>query len=336
MGQAGHRVTLVDKASRVVGMNILELSADAVARLTRAEREQRVRDLVAYSNFVLDRAIESHITNDRRKVAAVAVLYSGGNDSTVLAHLFRNRATVAIHANTGIGIEQTRQFVRDTCEQWGLRLIEKHPPTGSTYRELVIDQGFPGPGHHWKMYQRLKERCLRQARKELVDNPRTERVVFLAGRRRTESARRADIVEMEREGSTVWVSPLALWTALDMSTYRLMRGDVPVNEVSELIHMSGECLCGSFAHDGELDEIGFWFPGVKAEIEELENAVACAGRVPAWKARWGWGADKQQIEQLTREGMSPDDVAALFTRSTSGPLCTSCDARSLGGEAVAL
>lgn len=258
--------------------------ADEVARLTGPERVQRVTRLMIGAEQILTDALSAHL--DGRRVAGTCVLFSGGNDSTVLAHLFRDRATHAIHANTTIGIEQTRQFVRDTCQHWGLPLLEEVAPV--SYRELVLERGFPGPGMHWKMYQRLKERGLRQARRKLVADNRKERVVFLAGRRRQESERRKDIPLHERDGSVIWVSPLAMWTKLDMNTYRLMFKDVPVNEVSDLIHMSGECLCGAFAKPDELEEIRQWFPDTAAEIDSLQAEVEAAG----WKApysRWGHG-----------------------------------------------
>jgi hypothetical protein len=127
---------------------------------------------------------------------------------------------------------------------------------------------------------------------------------------------------------------MVLWTKPDMNTYRLMMGDVPRNEVSDLIHMSGECLCGAFAHERELEEIGMWFPDVRAEIESLEADVLATGRHAEWKCRWGWGADKAVIQKLRRQGMPDHDIAALFERSTSGPLCTTCDSRVTGGEVV--
>ena len=286
------------------------VTSEQVSKLDFRERENRVRQLVKQSHDILKQAVAEHVFADGREVAATAILYSGGNDSTTLAHIFKKRADVAIHANTGIGIEKTREFVRQTCAQWGLPLIEEHPPPGSTYRELVLDQGFPGPAHHWKMYQRLKERCLRQARRKLVTNPRKERVVFLAGRRREESSRRSNVPISERDGSVVWVSPLVYWTKADLNTYRSMYA-VPRNEVSDLLHMSGECLCGAFAHRGELEEIGYWFPDVKAEIEALECEVAATGKFPEKKCKWGW---------TTR-----DDIEAA--PSKSGPMCSSCDAR---------
>lgn len=278
------------------------------------DRFQRVRRLIGESHAILDDAIASHVTGANRSVAGIVVLFSGGDDSTTLTHMFRNRATAAAHANTGIGIEQTRQYVRDTCEAWGLPLIEKHPPAGSTYRELVMDKGFPGPGMHWKMYQRLKERCIEQVRSEVVKRPYKERVIFLAGRRAAESKRRkklADKPPVDQKGSMVWVSPLVNWTKLDLNTYRMLFPDVPRNEVSAILHMSGECLCGAFAHSGELDEIGEWFPHVAEEIRTLEREVEASGRHPAEKCKWGWGAGKEKP-------------------SRSGPLCGTCDDRFKG------
>lgn len=281
--------------------------AEIVATLTRPDRELRVTRLIQQAHDLYDAGVAEHLNG--RTVTASCVLFSGGNDSTTLAHIFKDRATHAIHANTTIGIEQTRQFVRDTCEAWGLPLIEKVAPV--SYRELVLERGFPGPAMHFKMYQRLKERALREARRELVTDGRTERVVFIAGRRRQESKRRADVPLSERDGSVIWVSPLAFWTKLDLNTYRLMHPGIPRNPASDTLHMSGECLCGAFAHRGELDEIGEWFPEVRAEIEALEAEVRAAGHQEPF-CTWGHGQGKPTEE--------------------TGALCTSCTVRSLPGQ----
>ncbi len=286
--------------------------AELVGQLSTADRARRVTALTVQAHAIVDDAIYCHL--DGRTLAGTCILWSGGSDSNVLAHLMRDRATHAAHANTGIGIEQTRQHVRDTCARWSLPLIEKHPPPGSTYRELVLDQGFPGKAHHWKMYQRLKERCLRQVRRELVTNARRERVLFLAGRRRAESARRSGMAGTpaiplhEREGSVIWASPIAMWTKLDLNTYRALHLDVPHNPVTDLLHMSGECLCGAFAKPYELDQVRDWFPEVAAHIEALEQEVLSTGRIPAERCRWGWG-DLKQVERLNRRAR----------------LCSSCD-----------
>lgn len=272
------------------------------------ERLARLDRMIREAWDIYQEALEIH--TEGREIAATCVLFSGGNDSTTLAHLFRNVATHAIHANTGIGVEQTRQFVRDTCARWNLPLIEKHPP--EAYDDLVIADGFPGPAKHWKMYTRLKERCLEAAKKDLLSNPRRQRVVFIAGRRRSESSRRADIAPHSRRRSHIWVAPFVNWTKLDLNTYRILN-KVPRNEVSDLLHMSGECLCGAFAKPGELDEIGIWFPDVRDRIQELERKVTAAGHCEPLN-RWGHGTSNMGK-----------------ARPRSGPLCSSCDARFQGG-----
>jgi 3'-phosphoadenosine 5'-phosphosulfate sulfotransferase (PAPS reductase)/FAD synthetase len=284
----------------------LALSAMDVARLPSPVRRDRVGALVESSHQLVDTGRDLLVGD--KTLAGTCVLFSGGNDSTVLAHLMRDQSTHAVHANTGIGVEASRQFVRDTCHAWGLPLIEKHPNPEDSYEAHVLAHGFPGPGHHFKMYQRLKERALRKARSELVADPRRERVIFLAGRRREESQRRAAVPEFEREGSIVWISPMVLWTALDLNTYRLMH-DVPVNPVTQTLHMSGECLCGSFAQRGELDEITLWHPEAAAEIQRLAALIADDPSIPAERKRWGWGAYRDQAD------------------ARSGRLCGSCAVR---------
>lgn len=296
----------------------LQLSAAEVGRLTRREREARVDALIQRARELVAEAMPTHAPG--RNLRAVAILYSGGNDSTVLAHLFRADATHAIHANTGIGIEETRRFVRSSCEGWGLPLIEKH--AGDAYREFVLNHGFPGPALHFRMYQRLKERCLDAARVDLgVHRSRTDRALFIAGIRREESARRSNAPLHQADGSVVWVSPLAEWTKLDLNTYRLMCGDVPRNRVAELLHMSGECLCGSFAKSGELDEVAFWFPETAAEIRKLERQLArrcradpqLAARIPIHARQWGWGSSPARRRSAPARGRRV------------GMLCTSCE-----------
>lgn len=301
---------------------------DEAPQLEVLGEKERIDDLVAQAHTLLDEAISREVYEANRCLAGVVILFSGGNDSMTLAHLFKDRATHAAHANTGIGIEQTRQYVRDTCAAWGLPLIEAYPRLGETYRDLVLGRvrvqrgpskgkrpypgGFPGPAMHYLMFQRLKERALEQVRRELVEYPYQQRVIFLAGRRASESDRRKGLAlkdPIERKGSTVWVSPLVNWTKLDLNAYRRIYPDVPENEVSGLLHMSGECLCGSFAHADELEEIEYWFPEVAAEIRQLEKEVAEAGLdIPPERCKWGWGAGKE-------------------TPSKVGALCSSCDAR---------
>ncbi len=290
-----------------------------VARLTRPERESRVLHLTSEALRIVDESIEEHVIGAGKQLAAVCALFSGGNDSTVLAHLFRSSATHAIHANTTIGIETTREFVRNTCEEWGLPLIEKVPPRPEDhYQAQVLLHGFPGPGRHAVMFQRLKERGLRAARKDLIGNRgHRERVLYIAGRRRAESARRASIPANGRDGAIVWSSPLLNWTKPDLTTYRLMHGDVPVNEVSNLIHMSGECLCGAFASPGERAQLEYWFNEHLDLIRWLEAELLTPeyNHIPVYRKTWGWGAIPELAAQAPKRERKPK----------SAGLCDSCN-----------
>lgn len=297
----------------------LAMSPENVARLSRPEREARVTELTAEAHSLLAWGIKHYITDAKRAHVATVTLFSGGNDSTVLAHLFRGQATHAGHANTGVGIEATRQYVRDVCREWGLPLVErKAPRVEDSYRTHVLAYGFPGPGAHYKMFQRLKGRALEQIRNELVGNPYRNRIVFLAGRRRTESDRRNNVPEMEREGSVVWISPLINWTKPDMNTYRLTQAStstpVPTNIVADLVHMSGECLCGAFAHYGERDEISEWYADAFDEIAEMEALIADRDDIKPWAKKWGWSGDPRLLK-LSKK------------KPKSGRLCQSCDTR---------
>jgi len=302
--------------------NALAATDAEVATLTRPQREERLDALVAESRKILAAGV-SRVHAEGKTLAGIAVLFSGGNDSTTLAHLFRRDATHAIHANTTVGIELTREYVRATCKAWGLPLIERTPPREEDhYRALVLDQGFPGPGHHYKMFQRLKERGLRAARAEIVRDSRRERVLYVAGRRRSESTRRASIPENGADRSypsIEWVSPLIHWTKPDLMTYRLRHRDVPRNQASDLIHMSGECLCGAFAQEGERAELDYWYGADLELIRELEAELQRPeyDHIPAYRKAWGWGSDPTARAAATARELKP----------TSGALCDACAGR---------
>lgn len=307
----------------------LLLDPAEVARLSPAARRERVGMLIEHSHRLLDIAL-TDLVGDRHQAAGIVGPFSGGNDSHTLVHVMRERLTHLAHANTGIGIEETRDFVRRKAADYDLPLLERSPAAKDSYEAHVLRYGFPGPAMHFKMYTRLKERALEQVRNELVDGqPHRRRVVFLAGRRREESKRRANVPEFERKGSIVWCSPMVLWTKIDLNTYRQMV-DLERNPVADLIHMSGECLCGAFAGKGELDEVGAWFPQVREHIADLARR-ALANGVPAEQCQWGWGA--------YRDDPALRVVGGRREKPRSGPLCDSCDARAdetLFGDTLAV
>ena len=199
------------------------------------------------------------------------VLVSGGRDSTLAAHLAKTSKIILdgiVHINTGIGIPETRDYVYSFAAWLGLPLIEAIPP--QSYDDIVLRYGFPGPAAHRLMYARLKERPLRLIRREAQDGGRG-RVMFITGVRKAESIRRMGYVKpVTRQGSTVWVAPALDFSNQDVTLYH-RANQIPPNPVVANLHMSGECLCGSFAGPGELDQLAFFYPAVAARIRNLER-----------------------------------------------------------------
>lgn len=218
---------------------------------------------------------------------AVVGMFSGGHDSVCATHLAMRWAAekpvkrFVAHINTGVGIEATREYVRTISAQYGWTLKEYHPPV--SYDEIVRDYGFPGPAAHVHMYRRLKERPIRQLVRESKAT-HASRVMLVTGVRTQESVRRMAHVEtIQREGAKLWVAPIHDWTADDKYDYIDEQG-IPRNEVADILHMSGECLCGAFAKPGERQFIRAMFPHerVNKQIDDLEAYLHAHGNPQSW------------------------------------------------------
>lgn len=96
------------------------------------------------------------------------------------------------------------------------------------------------------------------------------------------------------------MSPLVHWADAHMREYRARHRcqqdhkhaqhrlcfdrALPLNEVTEHLHMSGECLCLAYGKPGEPDEIECFYPHAAAPMRELEREAEAAG-IKA--CRWG-------------------------------------------------
>jgi 3'-phosphoadenosine 5'-phosphosulfate sulfotransferase (PAPS reductase)/FAD synthetase len=131
------------------------------------------------------------------------------------------------------------------------------------------------------MYIALKERPLMQL---VAEHKRTrrDRVLLITGARRQESERRmGHVTPFKREGARVWLSPLLTWSKANILDYK-MTHTLPSNEVVDLTHKSGECLCGAFAHQGELQDLAVFYPDVARRLLDLQAQVRARG------FPWGW------------------------------------------------
>lgn len=235
----------------------------------------------------------------RRRTPSFA-LFSGGHDSLTSTYVAMTQgiADAVVHVNTGIGIDETRQFVRETCRAYDWPLYELHPPT--SYDEICISRGWtrandgtgdrlygmPGPGMHPVAYRMLKERALAAFARQMKTRRGADALVYVTGVRREESKVRMGRVERWRVDKKKGWSWLALnfdWTKSDCNDL-ISREGIPRNPVVDTLHMSGECLCGTFASPGERSEIRLWFPAADARIAGLEARVGEAGHLAC---RWG-------------------------------------------------
>ena len=105
---------------------------DALDRVPPKARDYEGRTLdeaIARTHALLDEACE------RWPAEHVVALFSGGNDSTLLFHLLRERATMAALVNTGIRVPDTAAYVRDVARAWTVEVVRAQAP--DSYRDLV-------------------------------------------------------------------------------------------------------------------------------------------------------------------------------------------------------
>ena len=149
--------------------------------------------------------------------AAIVCLFSGGHDSYTVTHfaanLLKDRLTMVAHIDTGIGIPETQQFVKDRCEAhgWPLKIYRAKEnvkadgtPDPMIYEDIVKANGFPGAHAHRFMYVKLKGRQVDRIAREY----KGEKVMFISGVRQEESVRRMGTAkEVQATGRKIWVAP---------------------------------------------------------------------------------------------------------------------------------
>lgn len=256
---------------------------------------------IEQSFAIIDRALK-----ENGNVTHLFGLYSSGNDSACSTHLASRHPafTRAVMIDTTIGIRESQEHARNVAQRFQWRLKEYRAPV--SYREIVLQHGFPGPGGHLFMYTRLKERCIQF----LVRDHKAkwkDRIGLVTGVRLSESNRRMGHVQpVHRKGGQLWIAPILHWNDDDKIEY-MSRYSIPKSPVTDKICMSGECLCGAFAKKEELFDIEREFPEMGRTIRGLEAECREAGVHAVWGTR-----PPGRRKSPTRGGM----------------LCSSCNQRN--------
>lgn len=244
-------------------------------------------------------------------------LFSGGHDSLCSTHVASQHPSFsgAVHIDTGIGIEETREFVEQTArrEGWPLHV---YTPDAKTYDDLVLEKGFPsGPKSHNAMYYWLKQRQVRRLVQDYKQHAK-DRIGLVTGIRLQESDRRMGStisVEVRRDGAQLWIQPILHWSRADLNAYIEEQG-LGRNEVSDHLHRSGECLCGALANPDEMGLLDFFYPLAAKRIHDLEARCEAKGLVDC-----RWAAPSKA------PGKTWHDLEEATGQSHLFPLCTDCE-----------
>lgn len=320
---------MIPKCNQCGGSLVEQVSADALIPVLECDQcgRQVPRGAFGQQERLLpglepEQVIEKAESEHGPFIARVC-LFSGGNDSTVLAHRCRDHYEQLVFIDTGTAVPGVREFVQEFAEYLDKPLLVYE--SGDEYRRMVLGggmrsngkpnvaMGFPGPAQHGRAYNRLKERQLEALRRDLKDgHPRSARVLYLTGVRRDESKRRAQRSEVTRKGAMTFCNPLIDWTNLQMQAYR-SEHRLPQSDVAALIHRSGECNCGAFAAPGEREMMqSLWPEWFERTIGDLEREAKSMGlRACVW-------------------GQAPPSMPA----DEVGELCSDCQLRMTVGEAA--
>ena len=281
-----------------------------------------MKDKLQEAFDIMDRAYADH------NPVAVVGLFSGGNDSLAVERVLelwsaaRGVAFKVAHINTGIGVEETRQFVRQTAADraWDFYEFKTDP---AHYIRMVTGQelhrsipgGFPGAPLHSMYYRELKDRRVDELMRLMKQgHKRSARVMLVSGIRRQESRRRMGYASaINRRSGQVWVNPCLNWSADDVLDLRDLH-KLPRSPVSAALHMSGECLCGAMNQPGEMAEIRFWFPKTAVYLDDISTQVQQAGYP------WGWDEERPEWFDAERAGQT-------WLGDEFMPLCVGCQAR---------
>lgn len=197
-------------------------------------------------------------------------LLSGGKDSTLSALTAdsEDRLKGVVYIDTGIGLEETRQYVEDLSNDfgWELKIFKGYV----SYDSYILRHGFPTPAGHSQIMHILKLDAVRRfiswAKKEYSDIP-----LIYSGVRSQESDRRSRWARrFQHYQGADWDCPIFHYS--DEQVWKKhFELNVPINSSYGIIGKSGDCLCGAFGNLSEKRMIEKYYPYLSDHIKELEE-----------------------------------------------------------------
>lgn len=248
-------------------------------------------------------------------------LYSGGGDSGCITHFVKKNYPKyfagTLHADTGMSLQMTRDFVTSYCAEnrWGLD-ITKAPPRKNyngpyknkyfTFEEFVLREGFPGPHNHGQIMSWLKYFGWRHyVKQRLSEEPG---IALLGGTRKKESLARMNFREYTKmaaynDSRLMFCMPFLYKSGKQTLEYFVTNGLHKSPSYKYGFDISGDCLCGSYSKFWEPELIRQCDPGLYGEIRRLEKLVLEKG-TPEAKQHPKWGKSKP-IARLKKKKKDP-------------------------------
>lgn len=227
-------------------------------------------------------------------------LVSGGKDSLTTAKVLQKAGLLeaAVAIKTRLSTPDWEEFVRRVCDEHNMPL--EIYETDESYEKLVLQYGFPGPTKHKWFMDYLKGRGIRKFKKYRPG------AILASGVRQDESVKRAASVKPVGDWENVPIlAPIFDWTTKETWDYFYDHFKERAPAYSTL-QISGDCLCGAYANEGEYDALQFHYPAIgKTMIElgqERDRQMRGCGKKPT-RCEWGWGW-KQPIKQKADEAMA--------------------------------
>lgn len=209
--------------------------------------------------------------SDVPKDATRWVGHSGGRDSHVLTHwaMSNGEADGVVYCDTGSGLVENLEFVREMCQKHGWPLVVVPPRKGHEF--LACRYGFAGPDYHSVWFNYVKGGGWRK-----LANHINGELELITGVYRDESDKRVKSISGKRQESTnfkgYYVSPWFDKTESDFDKY-LDRHNLEKNHTYETINRSGDCYCLAYAGREEIVQLAKHYPEHYCWLMNVERRV---------------------------------------------------------------
>lgn len=254
-----------------------------------------MEDIIKGSKEIYDQAMVEF------KPYAVCLALSGGDDSLAAYEVTKAldiSIDFIIHINTRTGIAETTEYVRNCAGCSGCKYLEGDAK--DKYEKYVLRKGFFGRGKksHTYAYHLLKQDQIRSViSKHIRQRKHNRSVLLLNGARKQESTNRkhnlTNIFNADKSSkNNIWVNLIHEWSKAECMQF-LVDQKAKRNPVSEILHRSGECMCGTMQSQEARKEATFWFPEWGQWLDGLEKRVLEKGFY--W--RWGENIPKSFAEK---------------------------------------